>query len=675
MADQIYKVRDPTGAIREIKGPEGASDDEVIAQAQKLLAVTNTPVSKEVSTVDRLRAGAGGINRGVAGIAGLPMDTVENVYNLGKAGVGTLATMAGRPDLAPELTRGTPLSSEWFSGLLNKAGIGTGNPNPEDPASQALHTGGMILGGSAFPQSGTVGQSAVQTLKTAIPAALGGAAAGQIDPRLTGLGAMVPATAGQVGRDVKQHFAGNAPANVNTFEKAGVAPSAGQATESGFFRGLENLISKFPGGTGIMRRFSENQQRTLGEGVQRGTANAETAGRAIEQGVRGEGGFLARFRQTQDQLYGELDKHIPLDTRIDVSRTRNALEDLNAAIPGAPELSKQFQNARIGRIESALKSDLQGTAGTKSALPAWEQNKLEQVPKAQSFAELAAANDNKLPYEAIRKLRTLVGREISDATIASDVPRSKWKALYAALSDDLGAAAKQAGPQAEGVWSRANNYSRAGMGRIESVLDKAIGKDRLPEDIFRAVNPTNPDQANRIRSVMRSMQPEERQIVSDAIINRMGRSTPGRQNEAGDVWSSETFLTNWNKLSPGAKSQIMPTAQLRADLDAVASVASNIREGSKVFANPSGTAGAVAPYGLSIMAVTGGVVPAGAVVLGANMGARLLTSPRFVNWLATASKADSAAMPTHLVRLGTIFNNEKDQDIKAELSQYINSIK
>ena len=38
MTAQIYKVRDPTGAIREIRGPAGASDEEVIAQAQKLLA-------------------------------------------------------------------------------------------------------------------------------------------------------------------------------------------------------------------------------------------------------------------------------------------------------------------------------------------------------------------------------------------------------------------------------------------------------------------------------------------------------------------------------------------------------------------------------------------------------------------------------------------------------------
>ena len=38
MADTVYKVKDPSGAIREIRGPEGATDEEVIAQAQKLFA-------------------------------------------------------------------------------------------------------------------------------------------------------------------------------------------------------------------------------------------------------------------------------------------------------------------------------------------------------------------------------------------------------------------------------------------------------------------------------------------------------------------------------------------------------------------------------------------------------------------------------------------------------------
>ena len=36
MATQIYKVRDPSGAIREIEGPAGATDEQVIAKAKEL---------------------------------------------------------------------------------------------------------------------------------------------------------------------------------------------------------------------------------------------------------------------------------------------------------------------------------------------------------------------------------------------------------------------------------------------------------------------------------------------------------------------------------------------------------------------------------------------------------------------------------------------------------------
>ena len=38
MSDQTYKVQDPQGNIREIRGPAGASEAEIIAQAQKLFA-------------------------------------------------------------------------------------------------------------------------------------------------------------------------------------------------------------------------------------------------------------------------------------------------------------------------------------------------------------------------------------------------------------------------------------------------------------------------------------------------------------------------------------------------------------------------------------------------------------------------------------------------------------
>ena len=88
MADQIYKVQDPQGNIREISGPAGASDADVIAQAQKLFADipvkpaytqipggenVTVPNPKPVSMQDRIMGAietpaiiAGGVGRMVA---------------------------------------------------------------------------------------------------------------------------------------------------------------------------------------------------------------------------------------------------------------------------------------------------------------------------------------------------------------------------------------------------------------------------------------------------------------------------------------------------------------------------------------------------------------------------------------------------------------------------------
>ncbi|MBN3270123.1 hypothetical protein CUR95_23970 [Bordetella bronchiseptica] len=171
-------------------------------------------------------------------------------------------------------------------------------------------------------------------------------------------------------------------------------------------------------------------------------AGAVEAGESISRGLEG---FKAGVKNLQGQLYDRLDDFLPPATPIPVDRTRQALAALNADIKGAPALSKMFKNGRIQGIEKALKSDLGEEATT-------------------------------LPYEAIKKLRTLVGKEIDNATFVSDVPRDKWRALYSALSDDLGDAAREAGPDAFGAWRWANQFTRQQMGRLDDLASVA-GRD------------------------------------------------------------------------------------------------------------------------------------------------------------------------------------------------------
>lgn len=287
------------------------------------------------------------------------------------------------------------------------------------------------------------------------------------------------------------------------------------------------------------------------------------------------------------------------------------------------------------------------------------------------------ANNGVMPYEALRALRTRVGSMLDDSMV-SGVPGGELKKLYGALSKDLEAAATQAGAGQE--FARQNAFYRARMDRIESVLDRVVGKASQPEEIFRRLVPTDPDQAGKVRAVMRSLDPSQRQVVSEAIVNRLGRATPGKQDEVGSVFSSETFLSNWNKMSDAAKAQLFPNHSMRQNVEAIAKAASQIRSGAGIYANPSGTAGSFAAYSVYgspiATAATGSLAPvaaAGAAIGTAWAGAKMLTNPKVVEWLARpVNPAKPGEAAAHLARLAVIYN-QVDDATKQELDQFISS--
>lgn len=678
------------------KDKQGTPEFDTVAKAYQI-AKTKPVETQPASIGERAQAAIGGVNKGIAGLVGLPVDTAENLVNLGIAGVGSVANALGKPEYAPGLIRGTPGGSESIARGMERIGIGTTNPRPDDPASRMLHAGGTIAGGSMVPGG---------SVKGALAAATGGAVAGEaLGPEWTGVGALAPAAASQAATSVKNAVAARAAPIVDTFKQAGTMPSVGQATDNVFLHGLENLAAKFPGGSGIMKSFIENQQNQMGMTARTGVP-AEAAGRAIEKGVTGQGGFLDRTKATWNMLDETLAAKIPKGTEIAPVNTIRALDEMTAAKQGATETSKILTNPKLLQIYEAFKKDM---APPKVPLPGEEvpsiyktidRNVIDQPQSSiqktiesaatelhphgygqpsppVTFPPIEANGKTTMPYQTLRALRSKVGAMLDDSLV-SGIPNGELKKVYGALSKDLEAAAVQAG--AGDAFARQNNYYRARMGRIEDVLDRVIGKGKQPEDVFKAINPTDPDQANKVRSVMRSLEPAERKIVSEAVANRLGRATPGKQNELGEVFSSETFLTNWNKLSPGAKAQFFPDPPLREGIDRIAKAASIIRTGKGIYANPSGTAGSFAAYSVyasPVAALATGtlapVVAAGGAAGSAYIGAKMLTNPKVVEWLATPVKPDSPQAASHLARLGVIYNNSKDDALKGELAQFIES--
>jgi len=645
-----FEISSPDGRKFRVDGPEGSTKEEALERVRSQIEGKQETAkeTKPVTASERVEATKGGVNRGIAGLLGLGVDAAENVINLGVAGAGSLATAAGRPDLAPNPLHGSFGGSEYLANKAQQAGINTQNPRPDDPASRMLYTGGTIAGGSVLPGAG-VGRTAAS--------AVGGAVAGEaLGPEYAGAGAMLPAAGVQAAQAVKTAVANpkTVQENLSTAKLAGTNPDVAQATDSNFFRGLTNVVGRVPGGQGVIAKFREMEQEALGKTAATGVS-AESGGRSIKQGISGDGGFLERTKATWVNLDNEVATKIPKGTTFAPSNTVKALDELTTPTPGAEKTTGALVNSKIADIKQNLSADL-------------------------------AANNGQLPFDALRALRTKVGSMLDDSLV-SGIPNGELKKLYGGLSKDLEVAANQAGAGKE--FSRQQNYYKARMERIENTLDSVLGKGRTPEDIFKSVAPTDADSVNKVRRVMRSLEPEDRQIVSEAVINRLGRASPGKQDTTGEKFSSETFLTNWNKINDSAKSQLFPNPDIRAKLDAIAKVSSDIREGKTPFGNPSGTGQAATAAGVygsvpvaAGMAMSGNVggaaatlAVAGSLITGANIGARMLTSPKVVDWLAKSPKATTPEqMTAQMGRLAVIYNETKDEKLKQELSDYMQSV-
>lgn len=517
------------------------------------------------------------------------------------------------------------------AGPISKA---VGNALAAAPAAQVASgaTGGAAAGATREGGGGEVAQTVAGLAGALAPTGLPFAAQAGVRGALRG------------GEASRQRMVDN----IATFEEAaGTTPTLGQATQSRVAQGVETGLTNVIGGSGVMIRKGEAQAAALQKSVQDLTdrlapnASGADAGEAISRGVNT---FRDNVRATQQRLYNALDKHIAPDAPITVGNTRAAMQELNAGIDGAENLSAWFRNAKLSDLERSLVADLEKAAQAQAPV-GWRSSLMNAAPPNLNTATL--------PYESIKKMRTLVGREMSDANFTSEINRDKWSKLYAALSEDLGTTAKAAGPQAQQAWSRANTFTRLASERMEQI--SSIVNREAPEKIFKAATSGLADGGTQINRLMKSMPVENRREVAAAVLQRLGRARPGQQNEIGDAFSSETFLTNLANLSAPARKALFNTSGfpgLEQRITQMGRMAAVRREGSQVFGNPSGTArqagllGWAAALGSAIATgnATGIALALGAPVL-ASGAARLVTNPNRVRSLAKRTALSEAAAP------------------------------
>lgn len=666
--------------IGKIEVPDGLSEDQQNQIAQKVV--------QDYSEAKQAVSPAG-VGEYIGRQAGLTTRAAISPTTLGAitgAGIGAMVGGIGAaPGAAAGATAGflTDIGSKVYSSLTGrgrplsdileeiKTDIGLPRPTTaqERMAERAIETttgmigpmgAGRLAEKAVSPVAREIGKilterPAVQAISGLTGGVASGlaqeAGAGPVGQTVAGIaGGLAPAVApisGAVGRQIGR--AGATPdeirRNLETFAAAGTTPSAGQATGKTVIQGLESSVGRIPGAIGVMREKAISQQEEIGRRVEEmagrlsGVREPTVAGAGIQRGVQDV--FLPRARAVESGLYNRLDEVIPRFQPVKARNTYAALEELSRPIEGAPALSRNqlIISQEIANLKRDLESDLLNAQGD-------------------------------IPFSALKGLRSSIGEKLSSVNLLSNVPQGVYKKIYGALSEDLKEAAKQSGADAVTALSRANKYTRSLHERAEK-LQGFIDKNE-PEKIYRAAFEGSELGATRLRAIMQSIPKQEQKAVASAYIAKMGKALPGQQDDLGDVFSSERFLTNWNKLSPDAKKILFNRfgTDYRRNLDKIAETAAKIREGSRVLANPSGTAAAgITPASLAVIAtaIAGGQYRLLTGLLTASAlsraSAKAFTNPRYVKWLAENSEIPTEGIPGAISNLNSIAKEENDPDL------------
>lgn len=611
---------------------------------------------------------------GVASLVTGPSDLLGAVYNNTARPLVNAATqrLVGR-DVLPEYQSNAGLLSEG----LTRAGLPNAETTEERLMSDVVRGGaaGVAMPAAATQIPGRVGAFLFQRPIVQTVGGMGGGGSAGL-AREEGFGPFGQFVAGMAGGTAASGFATGVPnatraafrgptsnvpqmqRTIDDFATVGDRPSVGQVTGNRRMQATENMLSRAPGGAGPLAVRAEQQAANIGARLDARAselaprANGEQAGRAIDRGLNA---FSRDFRSRAETLYSEVDRYIAPDSRVAVTNTQRVLNDVTSPIAGAERTSRMLANPKMAQIRDALGADMD-----------------------QPLDALLLRGPQAIPYEAIKGLRSRVGKMLTESSLVDDVPRAELKRLYGALSQDLAAAAEAAGPQAARAATRANGFWRAGMARVDAV-ENVINRSGGPERIFEAATSGSREGATTLRAVMQSLPKEGQRVVTATVLRRLGRANPSQQDDVGGTFSTETFLTNWNRLSPEAKRALFDRhgPKFRENMDTVARVAANLRDGAQVFRNPSGTAQATVQqgtvFGFVMSLVTGNFGAAGVIAGGvgsANLSARLMTNPTFVRWLATNSRVPSERIPIALNQLAQQAQGDPDiEEFIASLQQ------
>lgn len=282
-----------------------------------------------------------------------------------------------------------------------------------------------------------------------------------------------------------------------------------------------------------------------------------------------------------------------------------------------------------------------------------------------------------------RQIRTLL-RNAGQTDALRNTPAQRiLNDVGANLSDDVTQGLAAAGsPRAAGAFRAADTFWRTRVETIDNILEPVIGANKSGEDVINAVESMARGKTGgvqRLRGLLGALPGDEASDVRATLIDRLGRSAPGVQNETGTAFSPATFATNWAKMSEAGKNALFGTdAALRKNLDDVVLLTSRVKDAQR-YSNTSNTAGAVGVQAMMSGSTFAAGATAGHGVLGGvgamvgsavlqTLSSHALASKALTDWILRAPRIGSArAFDSYIGQLKSIALREPA--IAADISQ------
>lgn len=280
----------------------------------------------------------------------------------------------------------------------------------------------------------------------------------------------------------------------------------------------------------------ENIANQLGQ-----SKTLEDAGKELQTGARNW--LTNTMPQHLANLWAPVDQAIPATTEVPLNQTMGVLRGMVGKGGSIQKAVAELSPKLVPRLLDILENKTPVGVGVN---PTWQE---------------------------VRDLRSAIGDAKVNPQTVKDISAQQIDALYAAVTGDLGSAARGVSPQAEQLFNQANQESsrlyQIAEGPVRRIVasDKPSAKDIAPERVANSLLLGTKKGGTNLATI--------RQIL------------PDETDELAAVGIRQPNL--WNQMSPEGKNALVPDQQMRTSLDRAMPQATP--KGSPLTAAAESTAG------------------------------------------------------------------------------------